>query len=217
MACAFLGYPSGYKGYKLLDLTTNKVFVSRDVVFHEHTFPFHSPNTSLPTSSFPLHIPLSSQPDSPSQHILSIDHILSSPAAPPHASSLPVKTTSSGRIIKSPKYLNDYICGNIQSNCAYPISNFVSYSNLSPSYASFIAAINVVPEPSTYAKASTYAEWREAMRTELDALHHNQTWSLVPLPKGKTAIGCKWIYKTKFQSDGTVERYKARLVAKGYT
>lgn len=40
---------------------------------------------------------------------------------------------------------------------------------------------------------------------------------LVPLPSGKIAIGCKWVYMMKFKSDGQVERYKARLVAKGYT
>lgn len=38
----FLGYPFGIKGYKLLNLSTNTVFVSRDVVFHEHIFPFAS-------------------------------------------------------------------------------------------------------------------------------------------------------------------------------
>jgi hypothetical protein len=40
--CVFLGYPSGVKGYKLLDLHTSKVFISRDVVFHETIFPFKS-------------------------------------------------------------------------------------------------------------------------------------------------------------------------------
>ena len=40
--CVFLGYPFGIKGYKLLDLSTNTVFVSKDVVFHEHIFPFAS-------------------------------------------------------------------------------------------------------------------------------------------------------------------------------
>lgn len=38
----FLGYPFGIKGYKLFDLSTNTIFVSRDVVFHEHIFPFAS-------------------------------------------------------------------------------------------------------------------------------------------------------------------------------
>jgi len=40
--CVFLGYSATQKGYKLLDLTTNKVFVSRDVKFEEHIFPFHN-------------------------------------------------------------------------------------------------------------------------------------------------------------------------------
>ena len=38
--CVFLGYPLGQKGYKVMDLETHKVYVSRDVVFHEHIFPF---------------------------------------------------------------------------------------------------------------------------------------------------------------------------------
>ena len=43
------------------------------------------------------------------------------------------------------------------------------------------------------------------------------SWDLVDLPSGKFAIGCKWVYKIKNRSDGTVDRYKARLVARGFT
>lgn len=51
------------------------------------------------------------------------------------------------------------------------------------------------------------------MKTELDTLERHNAWTVVPLPKGKNVIECKWVYKIKFYSDGSVERYKARLVA----
>lgn len=55
------------------------------------------------------------------------------------------------------------------------------------------------------------------MNAELEVLKDNKTWSLVPLPVGKKPIGCKWVYKIKYKSDGMIECYKARLVAKEYT
>ena len=55
------------------------------------------------------------------------------------------------------------------------------------------------------------------MKDEIDALEDNGTWSVVSLPVGKHAVGCKWVFKIKYNADGSVERYKARLVAKGYT
>ena len=55
------------------------------------------------------------------------------------------------------------------------------------------------------------------MKEELDALHETRTWDLDDLPSGKTAIGCKWVYKIKTRSDGTINRYKARFVARGFT
>lgn len=54
------------------------------------------------------------------------------------------------------------------------------------------------------------------MDEEFDALQKNQTWRLVPLPHGKNVIDCRWIYKIKRKSDGSIDRYKARLVAKGF-
>ena len=53
------------------------------------------------------------------------------------------------------------------------------------------------------------------MQTELTNMEQNQTWSLVSLPHD--TISCKWVYKIKYHSDGSIDRYKARLVAKGYT
>ncbi|KAL5785970.1 hypothetical protein ACOSQ2_008362 [Xanthoceras sorbifolium] len=72
-------------------------------------------------------------------------------------------------------------------------------------------------EPKSYSEAAAHPKWQEAMSSELQALQANGTWSLVPLPAGKSPIGCKWVFKIKHRSDGSIERYKARLVAKGFT
>jgi len=52
---------------------------------------------------------------------------------------------------------------------------------------------------------------------DMSSLHKNDTWELSELPKGKKAIGCKWVFAKKHGSiDGDIVRYKAKLVAKGY-
>ncbi|XP_021607647.1 uncharacterized mitochondrial protein AtMg00820-like [Manihot esculenta] len=55
------------------------------------------------------------------------------------------------------------------------------------------------------------------MQNEINVLESNQTWTITPLPIGAKPIGCRWVYKVKFDADGSIERYKERLVAKGYT
>ncbi|KAG8488952.1 hypothetical protein CXB51_016966 [Gossypium anomalum] len=55
------------------------------------------------------------------------------------------------------------------------------------------------------------------MKDEYKSMQDNKVWELVPLPEGAKPIGCKWIFKTKKDANGNVERYKARLIAKGYT
>lgn len=52
------------------------------------------------------------------------------------------------------------------------------------------------------------------MNQEFDALYSRD---LVPLPAGKKAIGCKWVYKVKHKADGSVKRFKSRQIIKGYT
>jgi hypothetical protein len=55
------------------------------------------------------------------------------------------------------------------------------------------------------------------MTEEYSSLMKNHTWDLVSLPKGRNLVHYKWIYKTKYAADGSVDKYKARLVAKGFS
>lgn len=47
--------------------------------------------------------------------------------------------------------------------------------------------------------------WNKDMSTEIDVQERNKSWDVEDLPKGEKAIGCKWIYKLKYNSDGTLE------------
>ncbi|RVW90476.1 Retrovirus-related Pol polyprotein from transposon RE1 [Vitis vinifera] len=100
----------------------------------------------------------------------------------------------------------------ISNSTPYPLSDVISYNKLSPSFRAFSISISTITEPTTYAEAVVVPEWQHAMRAELQALESNNTWSLCTLPPGKTAVGCKWLYRVKYHADGSIERYKARLV-----
>jgi hypothetical protein len=74
-------------------------------------------------------------------------------------------------------------------------------------------------EPTSFAEATTGSDslaWQHAMQKEFNSLVDNGTWVLVPLPAGRKAIGCKWVFRVKQLADGSVDRNKARLVAKGF-
>ena len=60
-------------------------------------------------------------------------------------------------------------------------------------------------------------KWYNAMKEELKSMTDNNVWVMTELPEGSKRVGCKWVFKTKRDSMGNVERYKTRLVAKGYT
>lgn len=71
-------------------------------------------------------------------------------------------------------------------------------------------------EPYTLDEALADENWKKAMNEEYMALKRNKTWHLVPPQQGKNLIDCKWVFRIKRKSDGTIDRYKARLVAKGF-
>jgi GMP synthase-like glutamine amidotransferase len=87
--------------------------------------------------------------------------------------------------------------------------------------ASAVSFSRVVSPPShkplVFNDANRYEVWHSAMREEIQALHENRTWTLVPFHPSMNVVGSRWVYKIKHRSDGSIERYKACLVARGFT
>ena len=65
-------------------------------------------------------------------------------------------------------------------------------------------------------KLQLIKQWMDAMKEELKMIENNQSWELVDKLTHKRAIGVKWVYRTKLNSDGSINKHKARLVFKGY-
>lgn len=72
-------------------------------------------------------------------------------------------------------------------------------------------------DPITIEEAMEKPEWIDAMKDELASIKQNGTWERVELPKGKNVISLKWIFKTKFLPDGSIQKYNARLVVRGFS
>ena len=84
----------------------------------------------------------------------------------------------------------------------------------------FVAITQDEDEPRNVTEALSGPDkenWIKAMEKEMESMRSNQVWELVDLPKGRKAIGNKWVLKIKRNANGTIDKYKARLVAKGYT
>ncbi|KAL0352138.1 UNVERIFIED_CONTAM: Retrovirus-related Pol polyprotein from transposon TNT 1-94 [Sesamum calycinum] len=75
----------------------------------------------------------------------------------------------------------------------------------------------IMLEPENFEIAVKHKVWVQAMEEEIKMIEKNNTWELADRPKDKEVIGVKWIYKTKLNADGSIQKHKARLVAKGYS
>jgi hypothetical protein len=83
-----------------------------------------------------------------------------------------------------------------------------------------VAGLIEFGDPQTVSEALSSpeaADWKRAMNAEYEALKTNQTWIIVDRPQGKKTVESRWVLRTKFKKDGSVDRRKARLVAKGFT
>jgi hypothetical protein len=80
-----------------------------------------------------------------------------------------------------------------------------------------LAQVSKTHDPKTFAESSGHLDWDTTMHEEYRSLMENDTWDIVPLPKGRKFVRCKWVYRTKYASYGSVERHKDQLVSKGFS
>ena len=208
--CIFLSFKPHTKGFLVYDLHTHNVTASRHVVFYEDHFPSlhetqNSPSSISPTPFTHDHTIFEPLPTSVSSSPLPTNHIDDRPSIPP------MTLRCSTKDKHPPTYLQDYhrfLTSTIvatSTSIRYPLHPVLSYSRLSPSYLHFIMSISISTEPTSYVEASRHDCWLKAMQAELHALQTNNTWTLTTLPPHKTAIGCRWVYKIKYNANGSVE------------
>jgi len=210
----FVGVPAGTKGYLLFDPSTKKVSVSRDVIFDESArMPDYRDLTvdegemSLPPEEIevnpgpaiavvPRDVVENSEHDDVLQQVDDIEPELVEQGTVV-AGRRVVGISRSGRNIYEPERFYE--------------ANLTEH---------FVLSGLVTPDPATYEEAIKGPDsemWVQAMHEELNSLEKNGTFEYTSLPRDRKAIGCKWVFKTKMNADGSVSRYKARLVARGFT
>jgi len=203
--CVHLGVSEESKAYKLYDHVEEKIFVSRDVVFEENK------GWKWNEKSISEVITIKEEADGNSENNEDIGEIAENSSSESSSSEHEDEDndeidnndeTPPSRLRRKPNYLDDYVTGQETEEEA-ELHNLAVFSTSS--------------DPITYEEAIKHEEWRKAMNQEIDAIEKKNTWELTSLPLEAKKIGVKWIYKTKLNEKGDIEKYKARLVAKGYS
>ncbi|CAL1354327.1 unnamed protein product [Linum trigynum] len=86
-------------------------------------------------------------------------------------------------------------------------------------YHDFVTyGVESIPIPTRFSQAQGNPLWDRAMDNEIDELHANHTWDVVPRPPPEVpVVGSRWVYTLKIKLDGTLDRSKARVVSQGFT
>lgn len=187
-----LGYAATQKGYKLYDMKSKTIFVSRDVVFHEQLFPFQAHNidteegmhfldlggtemngecetptttTTEHSNGKPSHSEVTSSPPS---CMLEEEHVEEEHVTDVHDQ---VVLRKSHRTVRPPIWQADYVLPRKATrNCLYSIGDVVDYNSISVPYKSYLTRFSQEQEPKTYHEAVKDNRWIEAMQSEIQAL-----------------------------------------------
>uniref|UniRef100_A0A2N9I6E8 CCHC-type domain-containing protein n=1 Tax=Fagus sylvatica TaxID=28930 RepID=A0A2N9I6E8_FAGSY len=191
----FVGYAVNSKAYRLLDLSSNTIVELRDVEFIENKF--------INDSQIPLEPKQTQETDS-----LVNDSLSGNKRIKP---SSPSEQMRSQRVRKEKDFGLDFI--------SYQVNVYLVEGNREKVLNKFSFVGNIEKDPNTYNEVMASRDaafWREAVNDEMDSILSKNTWVLVDLPPGSNTIGCKWVFRRKYRTDGSIQTFKIRLVAKGF-
>ena len=217
----FIGYESGTKGYRLYDPSTNRLVVSRDVIFEENV-PWNWDNTGCSTDqqvtdSFIVHYDETDQNPTIAENA---DNAVS-----PNAGAGSGQSADQGGVANNFQAPNSPITLGSNSDQAIvfatpPSQNFeetfggpLRFRTLNDlldstdeiqDYDYSGVCLLAADEPNGVDDALQQKCWVDAMNNELQSIHENNTWYYADLPKGHKAIGLKWVYKVKRDPKGKI-------------
>ncbi|KAL0451639.1 UNVERIFIED_CONTAM: Retrovirus-related Pol polyprotein from transposon TNT 1-94 [Sesamum latifolium] len=203
--CVFVGYDSQRKEWRCCDPTTQKCYTSRNVVFDEASL-WWSPSKEVLPNSGVLEETLE---DSQIKLISEIEATNGDQDVKEGVAQNPWQTVYQRQEEESEP---------IEAVVVTPLRRSTRTRKPNPKYANAAIVEEKEPQESKiFEEAFWSTEWRKVMEEELAALERNQTWELVPTPNDVKPISCKWVYKIKRCTDGSIERHKAHLVARGFS
>ncbi|MGH7240582.1 MAG: reverse transcriptase domain-containing protein, partial [Candidatus Saccharimonadales bacterium] len=224
--CVFVGYSLESKAYRLHDPISNRLLISRDVTFLEdHSYQPGTQDVEVVSGKgehdSTVDTTVSHSPINSSSDNIPTTAPLSSLSGLPRATgsteckqSQPLVTA---RAIVPRSSLSSLPSPNTHMSAIAVISNPETHND---TLYALLADTGMDGEPTTYAEAMARPDakqWEQAAQEEYRSIQSAGTWTLVPLPPGRKAIGSKWVFKIKHNAAGSVERKKARLCAKGYS
>eukprot|EP00253_Pinus_taeda_P021484 PITA_21484 len=225
LKCTMIGYSDEKKRYHLL--TNGKLIVSMDVIFDEteskSADEIEKLLHKLETKGSKRNGKMQSQPTSPNWYELDF------PSSEDDSSSPSTSTTSSWSCSSSSASLSSNNSFDEAQTSEHQLPKWAVQllKDVKPdeqnktgtrrahiSEGNFTLIAKDFTEPSTYKEAVKHKEWQQAMVEEYQAVIDNNTWKLVDCPANVKPIGCKWVYRIKYNQTGELEKYKARLLAK---
>lgn len=188
-----------------MDLMTNRIILSRHVIFDESTFPAAQKQSSN-TSPYDF-LDCSDQPSPLFRTILLNPAAVSAipPPAPAQTQPLQQPLTALPPTTRSTVAPTHRMTTRGQAGIVKPKKHFSLYTS---SHSRI---------PTSHHKALLDPNWNPSMHEEYDAQIINKTWRLVPRPTNANIINSMWLYKYKFDAEGNLKRHKSRLVANGKT